>query len=97
MSFFIFESILNSRIHHKNLKSLVIYEHYFNFIFWSPSLAVLVNKKSEEQTAVNIKIFRNLHQRWKVITLYVCSDTLNGKNDLGKYMLHCSGIDPFVT
>ena len=33
MSFLIFESMFSSRIHHKNLESQIIYEHYFNSIY----------------------------------------------------------------
>ena len=36
MSFLTYESMFNSRIHHKNFKSQVIYEQYFNYTFWPP-------------------------------------------------------------
>ena len=45
LSFLIFESIFNSRMQRKNLKSQIIYEHYFNYTFWPPLLAMLVNEK----------------------------------------------------
>lgn len=45
MSFLVFESMFNSRTQETNLKSQFIYEHYFNFTFWPPLLAVLVNDK----------------------------------------------------
>ena len=38
------------------------------------------------------KICQNLQQRRKV-KLYMCSDTLS---IVGKYVLHCNDIDPFV-
>ena len=100
MSVLIFESMFCSRIHHKNLESYIIYEHYFNYICWPPLLAVLVSEKSKSENALDVssmryKICQNLHQRRKVKN-YMCSDTLNGKN-CGKYVLHCNGIDPFVT
>ena len=44
MFFLIFESIFTSRIPHKNIESQIIYEHYFNYTFWSPLLAVIVNE-----------------------------------------------------
>ena len=47
MSFLIFEIIFSSRIHYKNLKPQIIYEHYFNYTFWRPLFAVLVNQKSK--------------------------------------------------
>ena len=40
MSFLIFEIMFSSRIHYKNLKYQIIYEHYFNY-------TVLVNEKSK--------------------------------------------------
>ena len=84
MYFLIFESIFNSRIQHKNIKSKDIYEHYFNYIFWSPLLAVLINQnKKKIKCCGNLiyeeKICQNLYQRRKV-KLCMCSDTLNGKN-----------------
>ena len=42
-----------------------------------------------------VKICQNLDQRKKV-KIFMCSDTLNGKNFLKKYVLHCNGIEPFV-
>ena len=86
MSFLIFEIIFSSRIHYKNLKSKIIYEQYFNYIFRQPLFAVLVNEnqsiKCSGYFVYEVKICQNLHQRMNV-KIYMCSDTLKGKN-LGK-------------
>ena len=80
MFFLIFESMFNSRIHHKNLKSQVIYELY---TFRPPLLAMLVNKKSKEQNAANTLYFIYYEKTFirRKVKLYMCYiyDTLNGK------------------
>ena len=78
MSFLIFESMFNSRVQNKNLKSQVICE----FTFWPPLLAVLVNEKLKKIKCCGYFVYRekicqNRHQM-REIKLYMCSDTLNG-------------------
>ena len=64
---------------------------------------MLVNKNLKKYNAVDIsflwiKSVRTVIIRQKkTVKLYMFSDTLSGNNFHGKYVLHCSGIDPFVT